>query len=463
MSRFAGPGLRAAAPGHAAARPSPAPLCAGPPRTANRPAARGEARGGVSASSRGSAARLPTASRGAASAESRRGARGRAAAARGAGRATTTSIASASPSASSSAPPPAAESSSPTSPTSPLLLESLNERLAVPPHVTFHRGADGCPKVVLRHACGSSAEVSLRDGRVLSWRQASGDHVLAQGRKEGAESLRGGSLGGGLAIVLPGVGLEQRSRGFAVDGSAPSVAQTAREALFEEEGACTRSDPALRWRALSSSADPQPDDRDPEIQLGLDLDGLEGYPEGVSVFYDVLLHGESLRIDLRVVNASEETVRIPVGLLGYFEVVSLTAAGIGGVGGATAAVARFGADALEGPKAAPPLWNPVPAAEEGTKKGRGKDAAADADPAALSSLPLLATFASTRDYAELRVGTGAAVALNSEGFPDALAWVEHQEDDDQPAVGLGPVSLEPVEIEAGEFWRGQLALSVVDL
>lgn len=328
--------------------------------------------------------------------------------------------------------------------------------------MTFHRGSDGCPKVVLRHACGSSAEVSLRDGRVLSWRQASGDHVLAQGRKEGSESLRGGSLGGGLSIVLPGVGLEPRARGFGPDGSTPSVPQVAKDALFEESRA--DMEPVLRWRALSSSADPQPDDRDPEIQLGLDLDGLEGYPEGLAVFYDVLLHGESLRIDLRVVNASEQTVRIPAGLLGYFEVVSLPAAGVGGIGGTTLAVAHLDADALEGPGPAPPLWKPVPAATAQPKAAKtATTETASADQGVETTLPLLATFASTRDYAELRVGTGAAIALNSEGFPDALAWVEHQDDDEQPAVGLGPVSLEPIEIEAGEFWRGQLALSVVDL
>ena len=42
----------------------------------------------------------------------------------------------------------------------------------------MEEGNGGLTKVVLKHACGSSAEVYLFGGCVVSWKQPSGDEIL---------------------------------------------------------------------------------------------------------------------------------------------------------------------------------------------------------------------------------------------------------------------------------------------
>jgi glucose-6-phosphate 1-epimerase len=44
--------------------------------------------------------------------------------------------------------------------------------------VAVTEGEGGLPKVVLTHACGSSAEVYLFGACITSWKQPSGDEIL---------------------------------------------------------------------------------------------------------------------------------------------------------------------------------------------------------------------------------------------------------------------------------------------
>lgn len=57
-------------------------------------------------------------------------------------------------------------------------VKDLNAKFAIPGHVEFKEGRGGLPTVVLKHACGSSAEIALFGGCILSWKQASGDEIL---------------------------------------------------------------------------------------------------------------------------------------------------------------------------------------------------------------------------------------------------------------------------------------------
>eukprot|EP00775_Hariotina_reticulata_P000119 gene119-286_t len=54
----------------------------------------------------------------------------------------------------------------------------LQSKFGIPGSVEFAEGNGGLPTVVLKHACGASAQVYLFGGAVCSWKQASGDEVL---------------------------------------------------------------------------------------------------------------------------------------------------------------------------------------------------------------------------------------------------------------------------------------------
>lgn len=57
-------------------------------------------------------------------------------------------------------------------------IAALNKEFGIPERVEIKAGLGGLPTVVLKHACGSSAEVCLFGGCITSWKQASGDEVL---------------------------------------------------------------------------------------------------------------------------------------------------------------------------------------------------------------------------------------------------------------------------------------------
>ena len=80
--------------------------------------------------------------------------------------------------------------------------------------------------------------------------------------------------------------------------------------------------------------------------------------------------------------------------------------------------------------------------------------------------PVDAVFPGAPDFLELDVGTGAAVALTANGWPDAVVW--------SPWTSMEACykefccvenarAVEPVTLAPGEHWRAQMEVAVVDL
>ena len=80
--------------------------------------------------------------------------------------------------------------------------------------------------------------------------------------------------------------------------------------------------------------------------------------------------------------------------------------------------------------------------------------------------PVDSVFPGAPDFLELDVGTGAAVALTANGWPDAVVW--------SPWTSMEACykefccvenarAVEPVTLAPGEHWRAQMEVAVVDL
>lgn len=103
----------------------------------------------------------------------------------------------------------------------------------------FQAGKGGLPQVVLKHACGAKAAVYLYGACISSWQQPNGSEVLYV--RPDAVFDKSKPISGGVPLCFPqfGPGAMQQ-HGFARN---------------------------LDWEVGSTSADPQPDDRDPEVEL----------------------------------------------------------------------------------------------------------------------------------------------------------------------------------------------------
>jgi len=198
----------------------------------------------------------------------------------------------------------------------------------------------------------------------------------------------------------------------------------------------------LDWEIASTSADPQPDDRDPEVQLVLSDNDYtrEMWPYKFKVIYSVSLHGETLRTDMRVINEDDKPFTFTAALHSYFEVAGIDKAAVVGLKGKT--YLDKVKDAENPPKA--PDTNEV-------VKFKG---------------PVDSVYLDAGDYVELDVGTGAAVGITSDGWKDAVVWSPWTAMEncykEFCCVERG-VCAEPVTVEAGKSWRGTMDLSVVDL
>merc|ERR1719199_823916 len=74
-------------------------------------------------------------------------------------------------------------------------VSKLQAQFGIPDAIEVVEGRGGLPTVVLKHACGSSAEVVLFGGCVTSWKQSSGDEVLyirPDAKFDGSKPISGG-------------------------------------------------------------------------------------------------------------------------------------------------------------------------------------------------------------------------------------------------------------------------------
>jgi glucose-6-phosphate 1-epimerase len=143
------------------------------------------------------------------------------------------------------------------------------------------------------------------------------------------------------------------------------------------------------WQIASTSADPQPDDRDPEVTLVLTENEYTKsmWPHSFRVVYSVALHGELLRADMRVLNTGLKPFDFTAALHTYIEVVDVEQAKVSGLKGLTYL------DKTADPK------KPVEKKEEREE--------------VTFTGPTDSVYLKAKDYVELDVGSGAAVTITS--------------------------------------------------
>lgn len=290
----------------------------------------------------------------------------------------------------------------------------LTEKYEIPGHVEFVQGRGGLPTVVLKHACGTSAEVTLFGGCITSWKQASGDEVLYI--RPDAVFDKSKPISGGIPHCFPQFGPgEMQQHGFARN---------------------------LDWEVVGSSADPQPDDRDPEIELVLVENEYTKamWPHDFMVAYSISLHGETLQTDMRVLNKGSEPFSFTAALHSYFEVAGIENARVSGLNGLNYLDKTVDANA-------PP-----------TKME-------DRESISFTG-PMDSVYLEGRGHVELDVGTGAAVSIDSKEWSDVVVWTPWTA---MPDCYKEFVCVEnsqfskPISLNPGESWRSQTSMKIVDL
>lgn len=293
--------------------------------------------------------------------------------------------------------------------------KELQEKFGIPDHVSFVEGEGGLTKAVLNHACGSSAEVYLFGACITSWKQPSGDEILYVR----PDAVFNGSkpISGGIPHCFPQFGPgKMQQHGFARN---------------------------VTWDVAATSADLQPDDRDPEVEFVLTPSEYSDamFPHKFRLVYTVTLHGQELRTDYRVVNEGDAPFDFTAALHSYFEVLGVDSARVRGLQGLQYL------DKSDDPA------NPV----------RGEE---DREFVTFGEKLVDSVYEAAPDYVELDVGTGAAIAITSTGWEDVVVWNPHKT---MEACYREFVCVEnakftrPVTLAPGEDWRSTTVMDVIDL
>ena len=290
----------------------------------------------------------------------------------------------------------------------------LQAKFGIPDAVEVVEGRGGLPTVVLKHACGASAEVVLFGGCVTSWKQSSGDEVLyirPDAKFDGSKPISGG-----IPHCFPqfGPGAMQQ-HGFARN---------------------------LEWEVSSTSADPNPDNPDPEVQIVLTQNDYTKsmWPHNFVVAYTVRLHGEELHTDMRVMNMNtSEAFTFNGALHTYFEVADINKAKVSGLKGLT-------------------FLDKTVDPENPAKKVEDRDAV-------VFEGPVDSVYLGSSGHVSLDVGTGAAVSIDSSNWNDAVVWSPWtaMEECYREFCCVENAQFEPVSLGPGETWRATTTMKVVDL
>eukprot|EP00878_Enallax_costatus_P001989 GHUV01002153.1.p1 GENE.GHUV01002153.1~~GHUV01002153.1.p1 ORF type:complete len:331 (+),score=115.11 GHUV01002153.1:115-1107(+) len=291
----------------------------------------------------------------------------------------------------------------------------LQKKYGIPGSVDFVEGQGGLPSVLLKHACGASAQVYLFGGAICSWKQATGDEVLFV--RPDAVFDKSKPISGGLPHCFPqfGPGAMQQ-HGFARN---------------------------LDWEVASTSADYQPDERDPEVELVLTENDytLKMWPYKFKAVYSVTLHDEQLRTDFRVLNTDDKPFEFTAALHSYFEVLHVDQAKVSGLKGLTHL------DKSQDPK------NPSKKTEDREKVTFGQGL-------------VDSVYLNAPEHVELEVGTGAAIAIDASGWEDVVVWNPHltMKDSYQQFVCVeNAITNRSVTVKPGESWRATTNFNVVDV
>lgn len=297
-------------------------------------------------------------------------------------------------------------------------LETLQDKWDIPGLVELGSGKGDLPCVRLKHSCGSTAEVYLYGANVLSWKQPepTGEEILYV--RPDAVFDKSKPISGGIPHCFP------------VFGPAP--------APMAQHGFARQSD----WTIANTSADQQPDERDPEVELVLtDNEYTRNmWPHAFKAVYAVTLHGELLRTDLRIINTGDKPFEFTAALHTYIEVLDIKKASVKGLKDLEYL------DKVKDPK------NPQ-------KQKEGRELIKFTGPTD-------SVYMKARDYVELDVGTGAAVSISSSGWEDVVVWSpwEAMKDCYQKFACVENAKFNsPAVVQPGESWRAQQEFAVIDL
>jgi glucose-6-phosphate 1-epimerase len=292
--------------------------------------------------------------------------------------------------------------------------EELAKKFNIPGAVEVTEVNQGRKKVILSHACGSKAEIYLFGACVTSWTQASGDEVLyirPDAKFDGSKPISGG-----IPHCFPQFGPGPiQQHGFARN---------------------------LEWTLASTSADLQPDERDPEATFVLEPSEYTRamWPYDFKAVYSVSLHGEQLKTDLRILNTGDKPFEFSAALHTYLEVQDIDVAKVDGLQG------------LE-------YLDKVPDAENPVKKMQGQEHVKFTG-------PVDSVYLNAPDRVALDVGTGAAVEISSKGWEDVVVW--------NPWTSMADCYKKfccvenakfatPARLDAGADWRAEQTFTVIDL
>lgn len=187
----------------------------------------------------------------------------------------------------------------------------------------------------------------------------------------------------------------------------------------------------LDWEVTSTSADVNPDDKDPCVELVLrDNEYTRAmWDHPFEAHYSVTLHGEELQTEFRVVNTGDKPFSFQSALHSYFEVVDIKLATVEGLGGVKYL------DKVADPE------NPTEAeAPEGPIKFSG---------------PVDSVYLNTPSEVSLLVGNGAGIALQQTGFADNVVWSpwDAMPDCYERFCCVENAKIDPVTLDPNDTWN----------
>ncbi|GAQ89495.1 aldose 1-epimerase family protein [Klebsormidium nitens] len=283
----------------------------------------------------------------------------------------------------------------------------LSSKYGIPGSVSIEKGEGGSTKVVLKHESGAEADVYLFGAVVTAWRQPDGKdflYVRPDAKFDGSKPISGG-----IPHCFPQFGPgEMQQHGFARN---------------------------LDWAIVSTSADANPDDPEPMLELLLTDNEYtrKMWPYEFAAVYQVTLKAEALVASLRIINLDTQPFDFTAALHTYFR----------------AAIDKVKVSGLKGLQSLnkdPDPNNPIESKEtrdEVTFPGFVDVMYKDAPEELI-----------------LDSGLGYSIALQSTGWKDAVTWSPYKtmESCYKEFVCVENAQLDPVVVEPGKSWKAELRL-----